>query len=256
MRVLVTGAAGRIGRVLSQGLRPEFDLRLSDRVACSEWPADAEILLGDITDDSDVAAMCAGMDAVVHLAGHPNSTDWDVVRKLNINGTRRVFEAAGQAGARKIIYASSVHVAGYADAGACLTGQMPYRPDGAYGVSKAVGELLLQYASDHYGLAGVALRICAFRDQPGTARELRLWISPGDIVRLVRAALNAGGTGFSTVWGISNNGPASIDRSAWNTIGYAPQDDAADHAGALLAAGVDTGAVSEWPFLGGAFIGQ
>jgi nucleoside-diphosphate-sugar epimerase len=78
------------------------------------------------------------------------------------------------------------------------TEQMAYRPDGPYGMSKAVGELLLRYAADRYGFAGVALRIRAFRGRPSFARETRLWISPGDIVRLVRAALTRAQPEFNT----------------------------------------------------------
>lgn len=256
MRVLITGAAGRIGTVLVQALSAEFDLRLTDQVIPAWLTDDMDFVVADITDDDEVAALCRGVDAVVHLAGHPNSTDWSVVGSLNIDSARRVFETAAMAGATRLVYASSIHVCGYHPADARLDERLSVRPDGPYGVSKAAAEQILQYVVDRYAISGVAMRICSFRPEPSLARELSTWISPADTVRLVRASLNASIQGFHAIWGISNNRRAKVDRESWAAIGYAPQDDADAFAGALAAAGVDTSLVSEWPLLGGAFVGR
>ena len=53
-----------------------------------------------------------GMDTIIHLAGDPNAdATWESLRKNNIEGTYNVFEAAKRTGARRVIFASSIHVA-------------------------------------------------------------------------------------------------------------------------------------------------
>lgn len=252
--ILLTGAAGRIGRALAHGLSARgIDLRLTDIAPFGNLPDGAHFAQEDLRDPAAAVRLCAGVGGVIHLAGHPNSRDWDVVQQLNIDPTRRLFQAAAEAGARRIVYASSIHVAGYAAAEARLTADMPYRPDGPYGLSKVMGEMMLRYVCDAYGCTGVALRICSYRPRPAAARELRTWLSPDDLVRLVAAALTANVRGFHAIWGLSANSEADVDKTAWGQIGYLPLDDASTYRAELSAAGVDVSLVSEWEFLGGAF---
>lgn len=252
--VLITGAAGRIGRTLTAGLSSAgLRLRLTDRDDLPDVPGGCEFVRADLHDPAVFGPLCRDVTAVVHLAGHPNSRDWDVVQSANVDPTRRLFESAVAAGAQRLVYASSVHVAGYAPADARLTADMELRPDGPYGLSKVAGEMMLRYAVDRSGCTGVALRICSFRPSPTNARELRTWLSPYDMIALALAALTSRAKGFHAVWGISNNGAADVDRSHWQAIGYQPRDDASDHRSALADAGVDVDLVSEWRYLGGAF---
>lgn len=253
MHILITGASGRIGTNLATAMAGRHQLRLTDIVAPVPAPHGLPVGIKDLATD-DLAELCAGIDAVVHLAGHPNSRDWAVLERANLLASRRLIEAALAAGVGRFLYASSVHVCGLLPADMRLSEDLPYAPDSPYGVSKAMVEMQLRYAAERHGLSAVSLRICAFRPEPGTARELRIWISPADMVRYVEAALSADVTGFTTAWGISNNSRADIDPTGWTRIGYAPQDDAEAHVERLSAAGVDTSVVSEWPLLGGAFV--
>jgi uronate dehydrogenase len=252
MRILITGAAGRIGRTLAQGLGGH-DLRLTDIQPPAEMPPGAELLLADLTQADAVRPLVEGMDAVIHMAGHPNSRDWALVERLNIGGTRAVIEAAALVGVPRVIIASSVHAVGTYPSDVRLTDSMPLRPDCPYGVSKAANELTLQYHCERFGLTGFALRICSFRPAPADARQLRLWLSHPDMVRLTQACLTTDATGYHMIWGLSANTRLDLVSDGWARIGYAPQDNAEDHLAALHAQGVDTSIVSEWPMLGGAF---
>ncbi|MCH4895042.1 NAD-dependent epimerase/dehydratase family protein [Sphingomonas sp. SFZ2018-12] len=249
MQVLITGAAGRIGRTLAAGLTG-YRLELTDIVAADFGGDPAPMTLCDLASD-DLTAIVRDVDAVVHLAGHPNSRDWAVVEHANLVASRRLAEAAAVAGVRRFVYASSIHVAGFLAADTEFSDDVPYRPDSPYGVSKAAAEMMLRYISEQHAMSAVALRIGSFRPAPQNARELRTWISPGDMVRLADAALRADMTGFLPVWGLSNNRRAGVRSENWRKLGYHPMDDAENYATALAGAGVPTHLVSEWPHLGG-----
>lgn len=248
MTIIVTGSAGRIGRVVVQDF-----LNRGEKVLGTDVTAgDTVDVVGDLTDREFIATLVTQGSALVHLAGHPNSRDFQVLERVNSGATRDLIEAAGAAGVRRFVYASSVHVCGLAAADAHLSGNMPTSADSPYGVSKVTGEALLSYGWARYGMSAVALRICAFRPRPGNARELRLWLSPRDMARLAHASVHAEFPGVETIWGVSANRRADVDRVAWDRIGYRPVDEAEDYLSDLAASGIDVGVVSEWPLLGGA----
>ena len=80
--VLVTGAAGRIGRSLCADL-PEHGWRVR---GFDRSPVDGGIT-GDIRDPGALDAALDGANAVVHLAGQPTEAPWPVIRDANIEGT-------------------------------------------------------------------------------------------------------------------------------------------------------------------------
>lgn len=251
--VVITGAAGRIGLVVALGLeRAGVAVRLTDRRNPPPELAHLPFIFADIVDSDALAPVMDGASAVVHLAGHPNSRDWATLEEANLKGTRVVFNTAVSAGVRRVLYASSVHVAGFHPADVHLSPNIALRPDSPYGVSKAFGEQLLNYMCDQHGITGVALRICSFQPEPTQARHLRTWLSPRDALRLVHAGLQMPRTGFSAIWGLSANSRANVDRRHWDAAGYRPQDNAEAFVDALARSGVDTAAISEWPDLGGA----
>ncbi|MEM7566757.1 MAG: NAD(P)-dependent oxidoreductase, partial [Pseudomonadota bacterium] len=106
MKVLITGAAGRIGGLLAERL-PDLGWDVTGCDITSDWAH------GDITDLAGMETLCAGQQVVMHLAGAPNAKrGWRHVSRLNIEGTRCVLEASLRAGVRRVVYASSIHVVG------------------------------------------------------------------------------------------------------------------------------------------------
>lgn len=230
------------------------DLRFADLLPSQS--SDGEWLHLDVTDAAAAARAVAGMDAVVHLAGHPNSTDWDVVQPLNVGGTLNLLRASVAAGVGRFLLASSIHVCGLHPADTPLTSDLSVLPDGPYGVSKLQCEILCRHFASMHGLTAISMRICSFRPEPSNARELTTWISPGDMVRLTEACLSAEVTGYHEIWGVSANTRADMRDSSWARLGYRPRDDASTHVRRLSEAGVDVARHSEWPYLGGAFVRQ
>jgi len=237
MRVLMTGAAGRIGSVLRQRLWGRYDLlRLSDIAAMPPARSGEEIVTADLADLGEVEAAMTGMDAVIHLGGIAGEDSWDNILSANIVGTYHVFEAARRAGARRIVFASSNHAIGFYRRDQPIDHLALQRPDTRYGLSKAFGEDLASLYVDKHGFDVMCMRIGSFEDEPKDARHLATWISHGDMARLVIAGLEARDMGFAVVYGISRNRRAWWDNARAYELGYAPEDDAEVHAARLLSA--------------------
>jgi UDP-glucose 4-epimerase len=111
MRVVVTGATGNVGTAVLRALNA--DPGVEQVVAVARRPpirslSPAEFVSADVSADR-LEPIFAGADAVVHLAWliQPGR-DESVTRAVNVNGSRRVFDAVVAAGVPSLIYASSV----------------------------------------------------------------------------------------------------------------------------------------------------
>ena len=234
-RVLITGAAGAVGSVLRTGLQGRYGhLRLTDIVPLGEAEAGEELIMADILDAASMDAAMADVDCVVHLAGIADEDTWERVLSLTIDGCYKVFEAARRAGVRRIVYASSNHAIGFYRREQSLDTDVPLRPDGRYGVSKAFGEGLSRMYADKYGMSVACVRIGSFRAFPEDRRQLMTWISHRDTVQLFRRCIEHPDYHFAVVYGVSDN-----DRNVWDNtkvawLGYRPQDNAEDYADKLM----------------------
>ena len=256
MRILVTGAAGSIGRSLVATL-PSFghQVRGFDRV---EMPtgairADGALLdvdvdpdavdaldhvIGDLADGPTLEAAMADIDVVVHLAALPNETSFATAMDSHVTGTWWVLEAMRRVGVPRIALGSSNHAVGYHGHTDSLGVDARLRPDTFYGVAKAASEALCSFYVDRHGLAAVVLRIGSFSARPRSRRHLSTWLSPGDAARLVDAAATADLVplqNYTVVWGISNNTRGWWDLGPGHDIGYHPRDDAEEFAAEIEA---------------------
>jgi len=256
--VLITGAAGAIGSMLRRSLaRPGRRLRLLDVVAQDPLALgeDAELVTGSFLDAAVMAEACRDVAVVVHLGGlSTNDFTWDEYLEVNVNGTYAVLEAARITGVPRVILASSNHAVGYEpiDDGPPIPDYLFPRPDSLYGVSKAAGESLGSYFHDRFGLDVVCLRIGSYRERPTNVRELWSWLSPGDCVRLVEAAMTTPRPGFRVVWGVSANRRQVVTLAEAHAIGYHPLDDAEVFAEEITAVH-DGDALVDPPRLGGTY---
>jgi uronate dehydrogenase len=235
MRVIVTGAAGRIGSRLVPGLVDAghdvagIDARPADDLGVPVTVAD----LG--ADDGALEELTRGADAIVHLAANAGETDFATALQSHLVLTHRVLEAARTNHVGRVVYASSNHAVGYTPRAEMVgVGTRP-RPDSFYGFGKAAAEALCSLYHDRHGLEVACLRIGSFRSRPRTRRHLATWLSPGDCVRLVDACLRAPDLGFAVVYGISANRRAWWDLAAARALGYEPLDDAEAYAAEIEA---------------------
>src|SRR5260370_2131469 len=103
-RVLVTGMGGLTGRALRNTVDGRYDLRALTRSAVEGLPCHQ----ADIADLGAIKPAFAGVETVVHLAAQVGNPAWEAVLRHNITGTYNVFEAAREAGVKRVVFASSV----------------------------------------------------------------------------------------------------------------------------------------------------
>ncbi len=233
-RVLVTGAAGRIGSYFARHAGTKYSLRLmvqraEEGTALRDF---GEVVTSDLSDLQGVKAACSGMDTVIHLAADPSpSATWDSLLPTNIVGTYNTFVAAKAGGCRRVIYASSIHaVSGY-PADVQVKTSEPVNPGDLYGVSKCFGEAMGRYMAEQEGLSVIALRIGAFqlleaaRDERSISM-LDAFVSHRDLHHLIERCIDVENLRFAILHGLSDNRFKRLDISdARALVGYQPQDD-------------------------------
>ncbi|MGI8913647.1 MAG: NAD-dependent epimerase/dehydratase family protein [Chloroflexota bacterium] len=225
-KVLITGAAGRIGRSLHVGLTGRYRLRLMYHRTVLPVRANEEAVVADLGDLEGVRRAVEGVEAIVHLAGNPSTqASFEEVLLANIVGAYHVYEAARLAGVPRVVFASTNHVTGmYERSGSLVWPELPVRPDSFYGASKAYGEALGRYYHDQYGLAVICLRIGSALPRPTNRRALGTWISERDMTQLIWRSIEAPVT-FGVFYGISDNTRRQWDiTNARDLLGYRPED--------------------------------
>ncbi|MFI1201449.1 NAD-dependent epimerase/dehydratase family protein [Streptomyces sp. NPDC020883] len=236
--VLLTGAAGGVGTLMRELLPPYgHQLRLFDRRPIEGEP---DAVTAELADTGALRAAVRGVDAIVHLAGISLESSFEQILRANIEGTYRLYEAAREAGVRRVVLASSNHAVGFTprppDGSAAIPADTPHRPDTFYGLSKCFGEDLAALYWDRHGIETVSLRIGSCHPEPTTVRMLSIWLSPADCARLLHAALTAEHVGHTVAYGSSANTRLWWDLSTARALGYDPQDDSEPYAAQLLAA--------------------
>jgi len=251
-KVLITGSSGLIGGALVRHIGRKYDFRGLDRAAGTGEGA-IPTTVADVSDFAAIRPAFEGVSGVVHLAANADMHQpWESALSNGIVATRNVYEAARQAGAMRIVYASSNHAVGMHEldeparrirkgdytgltAGAFkqIDRYVPIRPDGFYGVSKAFGEALGAYYAENHGMEVACLRIGTVNrhnDPTHDVRQMATWCSHRDLAQLVERCLSAPALRFDIFYGVSNNKWRFWDiEHARKVVGYDPQDNAEDY---------------------------
>jgi nucleoside-diphosphate-sugar epimerase len=242
-RLLITGAAGNMGRLLRPVLRTEGRvLRLADVTEVSDLVDGEEAVVVDVTDAAAVGKACQDVDAVLHLGGLSTEAAFDDILSVNVAGTHNVLRAAVDAGVSRVILASSNHAVGFyrksvdlVPGSDGLPDDLLPQPDTFYGWSKAAVESLGALYHHRFGLDVIALRIGTCFAEPVGSRGLSTWLSPADAGRLIEACLAAPEVGFRIVWGISDNTRRWWSLEGAKALGYLSGDNAERFAEARIA---------------------
>jgi uronate dehydrogenase len=255
MRVLVTGAAGSIGRVLAVGLSDLGHEVIGLDLVPAPDGDDRRWYVVDCTDPDAVRAVFAEerIDAVVHLAGIPDEGSLPDSLTSHVVTTAALLDAAVAHDVHRFVYASSNHAVGHTPRTDLVTVETRPRPDTFYGVGKVAAEALLSLYNDRYGIDALSCRIGSFRAEPASTRQLSTWLSPGDCVRMFEACLTAPAPGYAVLYGISANTRAWWDLEPGRALGYRPEDDAEAFADRVAATADDA---AEGAHVGGPFTSE
>lgn len=165
---LVTGGAGFIGshlcrRLLVAGhaVRVLDDLSSGRRDNLAEIADEVEFVAGDLRDEVLLGEVVGGVDYVLHhaaVASVQTSVDRPLFeQEINSVGTLRLFEAARQAGVRRVVFAASAAAYGNNPVVPKREEMIP-EPESPYAISKVTGEYYARVYSQLYGLEVVCLR--------------------------------------------------------------------------------------------------
>lgn len=232
-RIIITGANGTIGSILTPALKKYYEvIQLDRKISASQKPGFG-IDISESVELENVFRFSGDIECVIHLAANAGpESPWEEVLKNNITGTKNIYEASRKNGVKKIIFASSTHLLGGYEGypqksplGRLINTSDPLRPDGFYGLSKGIGELIARQYYDLYGIRSICLRIGAVdpANKPFPPYE-KLWLSHRDTIQIFRKALETDIT-FGIYFATSGNKNPIFDiSSAKKELGYLPID--------------------------------
>ncbi len=244
-RILVTGMSGLIGGAVREQLEGSYELTALNRSSVPGVPT----FQADIADFDSIRPAFENQQTVVHLAASARGSDpWERVRDPNLIGVYNVFEAARQAGAARVIYASSGStISGWEQVQPyralvngdydcvnnpwpLITHETPVRPAGVYGATKVWGEAVARHFTDSTELSIICLRIGLVNavNRPTDSRQFSVWCSQRDISQMVeRCILAPAELRYDIFYAVSNNKWGYRDVShARDVVGFEPQDEA------------------------------
>ena len=220
MKLVLTGAAGRLGSYLREPLA-----KMCDELVSTDIIEDiGKLYDGERYEQADLASLddmmrvLEGADQVIHFGAYGDEAEFDTILGPNIIGAYNVWEAAYQHKLRRVVYASSIHAVGMHSRTDFIGTDVPHRPDTFYGLAKCFSEDLASLYWDKRGIESVCMRIlsCA---QVNNARALGSWLSYDDLIHLVTQSINTPTTGFTVVYGVSINDRAPVDNSNASFLG-------------------------------------
>ncbi|MHC4505265.1 MAG: NAD-dependent epimerase/dehydratase family protein [Planctomycetota bacterium] len=245
-KVLVTGATGTLGTIVTEDLAGSYDFTMTSR---RDIPRRGFRRLDIAEDYEALAEIVAEQDAVVHLA----YVEEDESTVTNLKMTKNVYRAALAASGRpRLVMASSIHAVGglidwnnepYASIARRSSGSLaappppipashPPCPNGVYGALKGYIEILGQYYASRW-LEVVAIRYGGVRADDSFPPEPgyhSFFLSRRDCAEVVRRAIEAElPQKFNLVFAVSRNTWRVHDiESARRILGFEPTDDAED----------------------------
>ena len=262
-RILVIGMSGLIGGLVGRKLAERHEVRALNRSAVEGY----QTFRADIADLDAIRPAFEGVDTVINMATYfPKAVQHaldlrsrissitaaeDVAGYISTNvvGAYNVYEAAREAGVRRVVYASagasvfnyvteepylSMAEGRWADVPAAppmLTHLSPYRPNGVYGASKAWAEVLGRTYSDLHGISVICVRVGHVPHPPQDEYNLNAYEAGGycshrDIVQMFERCVEApDDLRFDIFFAVSDNRGRFRDiEHPREVLGYVPQD--------------------------------
>jgi uronate dehydrogenase len=224
-RIAITGGSGRVGTALRRALAGKVaSIKILDVACPGELGSGESWEEVEISDYDQLSRSLADVDAIVHLAAHPNERKFEEILKVNVIGTHNVFEAARHNAIPRVVFGSSNHAVGFYPRVAEINEMDLMRPDSLYGLSKCWGELEAGLYYDKFGIRTLNIRIGNAGERPTDARALNIWVSARDLAQLVLIGLEHPDITCTTVFGVSQVPSKWWDNRTAKRLGYEPVD--------------------------------
>lgn len=227
--IVITGAAGAVGRTVVEALQERHELTLMNHRPHPDQPS----LVVDLSDFAAVLDRMPAADMVIHLAAHPSEAEWQTILSHNIIATYNVFEVARRKGVKRVIFTSTGMVYdgyGLGPEGGVLHPERHAWPTTYYAVSKMTGEHLGRMYARRFGMSVIGIRLGWFPRPPDDAESVyrARWklLSVRDCRQLFIRCVEAEGVEFLLIHGYSRDAAVRFDPEPGRQIGYEPQDDA------------------------------
>jgi uronate dehydrogenase len=228
-KIIITGAAGRIGTILRNGLEGKYSLTFLDKKKLNCKNA----IKIDIAKEFDrLIKIFKKNQVVIHLAWN-NKEDFpnEVIIPENKRMAENIFRAAVKSGVKRVIIASSVHVDDYSNYNKLeliSPERIPW-PDSPYGATKIYIEALGRYFAKKYGVEVVCIRFGGVNPQDKILYNEdpnyhKVWLSSRDCINFIKMCIEAKkiARNFVILYGISNNTSRIHDVS--NPFRWRPKD--------------------------------
>lgn len=236
MKVVVTGAAGDLGKKLCQHLRS------LDGIDVVALDIASDVDLGVVTADLSIydaawGQLFDGAEAVVHLAANRRRfATWPDLWRDNVDAVLNVYEAAARHGPMRFVFTSSTAAMDeYFWEDGPIGTDLPENPSTAYGASKVFGERVGKYFATHRGLSVVCLRIGDVLkgdnerptknsgDSEGVWGQQK-WLSGDDLGQIFEKSIKAENIDYAVINAVSDNDGMRWDLTgAEQVVGYRPR---------------------------------
>lgn len=224
-RLLITGAAGGLGRVAREGLgHLAATLRVSDIADLGPGKPHEEVMPCDLGDEAAVMDLVAGCDGIVHFGGVSIEGPFGPILRANVEGVYHLYEAARAHGVKRVFFASSNHAVGFHPTDAVLDGTEAPDCDGLYGASKVWGEQIARLYWHKFGIETARVRIGSAFPEPKDRRMLSTWMSHRDLLSLIERVFRVPWLGCPVIYGASANPSSWWDNGKVAYLGWKPQD--------------------------------
>ena len=226
-KIVLTGAGGRLGSYLRDPISKLCKNLVSTDIKKNIGPLyeNEKFIQADLSNFDEINPIIENATMVCHFGAVVDELPFDKLLGPNYVGSYNIWESSRRHNVKRVIYSSSMHAVGMYPKTMTLKTDTPHRPDSFYGLAKCFTEDLAKMYFEKNKIEAVCLRIASCAPV-NNARSLSSWLSYNDLIKLVIKSIDTPYTGYTVIYGISNNDRKNVDNSNASHIGYIPEDNA------------------------------